>query len=212
MCGVAFVGFVVVGGLAGLLPAALAVVCAMQLWSADSRAWFDAKNGVAPKAAAAGDPFAPDAVAASPAPTTQTGASQPKPVRVAGLITLISSWLVVMFSAYYALVYATARDSYVESLAKEPTKSMLDDYDLAAADVARWMFIGFGVLGVLALLACFAAVLMLVGKPYGRVATMVLAAVTVPVSFVVVGIGWPWTIAAVIVLIKLSRPEARSTA
>ncbi len=56
MCGLAFVGFVVVGGLAGLLPAALAVVCATQLWSADSRAWFDAKNGVNPAPPA--DPFA----------------------------------------------------------------------------------------------------------------------------------------------------------
>ena len=38
MCGLSFVGFVAVGGLAGLLPAALSVVCATQLWSPDSRA------------------------------------------------------------------------------------------------------------------------------------------------------------------------------
>ncbi len=216
MCALAFLGFVAVGGLAGLFPAALAVVCAVQLWSSDSRAWFDAKNGVtapASPASPAGPAEAPVGAPAeiSSAPVAVTTTQLPKPVRVAGLVTLISSWLVVMFSGYFALVYATARDSYVESLSKEPTKSMLADYDLAAADVARWMFIGLSVLGVIALIACATAVLMLTGKPYARVATIVLAIVTVPLSFVVVGVGWPWTVAAVFVLIQLRRPAARKT-
>lgn len=216
MCGLAFVGFVAVGGLAGLLPASLALLCAVQLWSADSRAWFNAKNGVAapatpPVPAAPTDALASGYAEAPSTPGVVAKTQQPKPIRVAGLVTLVSSWLVVMFSGYFALVYATARESYVESLSREPTKTMLADYDLVAADVARWTFIGFSVLGVLALIACVAAVLMLVGMPQARFALMVLTIVTVPVSFLVVGIGWPWTIAAVVVLIQLRRPEARRT-
>ncbi len=211
MCGLSFVGFVAVGGLAGLLPAALSVVCATQLWSPDSRAWFDTKNGIT-RAEPTPDPDAPkSAASAAPVGTAvMTQTEQPKPVRVAGLVTLVASWLVVMFSAYYALIYTTSRQSYIESLSKEPTKSMLADYDLAAADVARWMFIGLSILGILAIAACVAAALMLIGKPHARIATIVLAAVTVPISFVVVGVGWPWTAAAIFVLVQLRRPAART--
>mgnify|MGYP002682376174 CR=1 FL=1 len=195
----------------GLLPAALSVVCATQLWSPDSRAWFDTKNGIT-RAEPTPDPDAPkSAASAAPVGTAvMTQTEQPKPVRIAGLVTLVASWLVVMFSAYYALIYTTSRQSYIDSLSKEPTKSMLADYDLAAGDVARWMFIGLSILGILAIAACVAAALMLIGKPHARIATIVLAAVTVPISFVVVGVGWPWTAAAIFVLVQLRRPAART--
>lgn len=205
LCGIAFLGFVAIGGLAGLLPAALAVICAIQLWSPESKAWFDAKNGVvrpaepAPLTAAPGDP-------AVPAPV---GSQLPKPVRVAGLVALIASWLVLMFSAYYALIYVTARESYVDSISKGSTKRMLDDYGIDPSDFVTWMFMFFIVCGVLALLACTTAALMLRGVSWARTATIVLAAVTVPVSFVFVGVGWPWTAAAVFVLVQLRRQQAR---
>lgn len=206
MCGLAFVGFIGVGGLAGMLPAVLAVVCAMQLWSPESRAWFDAKNGVArpvvppvPVAPVAG----PGAVPAAP--------PLPKSIRVAGLVTLIASWLVLMFSAYYALIYVTARSSYVDSLSKGSTKKMLDEYGVAPADFVTGMFIFFVVCGVLALLACTAAALMLRGVPHARTATIVLAAVSIPLSFMFVGAGWPWTAAAVYVLVQL-RPKQPNSA
>ncbi|MEO6604237.1 MAG: hypothetical protein ABIN55_01365 [Aeromicrobium sp.] len=213
MCGLAFLGFVLVGGIAGLFPAALAVVCAVQLWSSDSSAWFNAKNGVAaPRTpsvppvplAAAPDPVGAISVADPQAP------GRPKAVRVAGLVTLIASWLVLMLSAYFTLIYTTARESYIESISKGSTKRMLDDYDILPADLVDWMFIFFAVCGVLAILACAAAVLLLTGKRFGRAATMVFAGAAVPLSFLFVGVGWPWTAAAVFVLVKLSRPEART--
>jgi hypothetical protein len=71
------------------------------------------------------------------------------------------------------------------------------------------MFVFFVVCGVLALMACAAAALLLKGARHARVATMVLAGVAAPMSFLFVGVGWPWTAAAVFVLVKLSRPDAR---
>ncbi len=200
MCGLAFVGFIGIGGLAGMLPAVLAVVCAMQLWSPESRAWFDAKNGIA-------RPVVPPAPVAGPGPGPDAAPPLPKPVRIAGLVALIASWLVLMFSAYYALIYVTARSSYVDSLSKGSTKKMLDEYGIAPADFVTWMFIFFVVCGVLALLACTAAALMLRGVAHARTATMVLAAVSVPLSFFFVGVGWPWTAAAVFVLVQLRRKQ-----
>lgn len=212
MCGLTFIGFVVAGGLLGLFPAALAVVCAFQLWSQDSRAWFDAKNGGTARSQTAvvapPDPVPPSAAPVAgpiPVPAQQT---LPKPVRIAGLVTLIASLLVAVFSAYYAFVYFVARDSYVESLSEDPMKGMLADYNLEPAETARLMFFVFAALGVFALLACISAGLMLVGKTYARIVTVVLAVVTVPVSFIVVGLGWPWTIAAIYVLILLRKPES----
>lgn len=214
MCGLAFLGFVLIGGIAGLFPAALAVLCAMQLWSPDSRAWFNAKNGVAVPPVQTVQPVpldaAPDPAGAMPVAAPQA-ATRPNAVRVAGLVTLIASWLVLMFSAYFTLVYTTARESYIESISKGSTKKMLDDYDIVPADLVDWMFIFFVVCGVLALLACASAVLLLTGKRFGRVATIVLAGVAAPVSFLLVGVGWPWTAAAVFVLVKLSSPEARTS-
>lgn len=211
MCGLAFVGFVLVGGIAGLFPAALAVVCAAQLWAPDSRAWFNAKNGmaVAPAPTVTAEPVAAEPVAAPPVAAPQA-ASRPRSVHVAGLVTLIASWLVVMFSAYFTLVYTTARESYVDSISKGSTKKMLDEYGIVPSDFVDWMFIFFAVCGVLALMACAAAALLLKGTRHARVATMVLAGIAVPVSFLIVGVGWPWTAAAVFVLVKLSRSDART--
>ncbi|MDR7085164.1 hypothetical protein J2X11_000003 [Aeromicrobium panaciterrae] len=203
MCGLAFVGFIGIGGLAGMLPAVLAVVCATQLWSPDSRAWFDAKNGVVRPAV----PPVPGSPIAGPVAAPAVPLEQPKSVRIAGLVALIASWLVLMFSVYYALIYVTARDSYVDSLSKGSTKKMLDEYGIAPSDFVTWMFIFFVVCGVLAVLACTAAALMLRGVPRARTATIVLAAVSVPVSFVFVGVGWPWTAAAVFVLVQLRRRQ-----
>jgi hypothetical protein len=211
ICGLAFIGFVAAGGFAGLLPAALAIICAMQLWSPDSRAWFDIKNGVtAPPAAA--DPFAAaQTPVAAPAIAAPPAASLPKPVRIAGLVTLIASWLVVMFSAYFALIYTTARESYVDSISNGSTERMLDDLGVEASDFVTWMFIFFVVSGTLAVMACVSAALMLRGVRRARVVTLVLAAISVPVSFVFVGVGWPWTAAAVVVIVQLSQREARTS-
>jgi hypothetical protein len=211
MCGLTFIGFVAAGGFAGLLPAALAIICAMQLWSPDSRAWFDTKNGVtAPPTPT--DPFATAAIpeAASPI-AAPPAASQPKPVRVAGLVTLIASWLVVMFSAYFVLIYTTARESYIDSISNGSTERMLDDLGVEPSDFVTWMFIFFVVSGILAVMACASAALMLRGVRRARMATIVLAAISVPVSFVFVGVGWPWTAAAVFVIVQLNLPGARTS-
>lgn len=204
MCVVAFVGFVAVGGLAGLLPAALAVVCATQLWSRESRAWFDAKNGVTPA-----QPTDPLLVADTTGGVPAARARQPKPVRVAGLVTMIGSWLVVMFSAYFTLVYATARESYVESISTGSTQRAFDDLGVQPADFVDWMFIYFIICGVLALMACASSAMLLRGIPHGRVATLTLAVASLPLSAALVGVGWPWTAAAIVVIVMLNRREAR---
>ncbi len=124
-------------------------------------------------------------------------------------MTLIGSWLVVMFSGYYALVYTTARESYVESISKGSTKRTFDELGVDPSDFVTWMFIYFVVCGVLALLACASAALMLRGVPQARMATIVLAIASMPLSFVFVGVGWPWTAAAVCVIVMLNRSEAK---
>ena len=223
MAGITCLIFVATGGLIGLLSAAFAIVCGLQLWSPASGAWFDAKNGITPAAAVilppqgyvtAGatlvHPGDEPSLPATGETSVEPGARRPKPVLVAGLVTLVAAWLVATFCGYFMFVYFTARDSYIESLSTQPSKGWLESSNLAPEQVAHWAFIGCAVLGPIALFACAAASLMLAGKAYGRVLTLVLAVVTVPLSLLAVGVGIPWMAAAVAVIVLLRKPEARA--
>lgn len=211
MCGFACLAFLVTGGLFGLLPAAFAMICGFRLWTPESRAWFEVESGEVPVVAVVGasTTLAPESTLPSPASTTGPMARRPKPVLIAGIVTLCAASLIVMFCGYFMVVYLTARSSYIASLSDQPMKRMLASNDLEPAQVAHWLFVGCAVLGPIALLACAAAALLLLGSSYGRGATLALAWLTVPLSLVVFGVGLPWTIAAIVVIIQLRKPESR---
>jgi hypothetical protein len=75
LCGIAFLVFASLG-LAGLLPAAFAGVCAWSLWTPEARRWFDQVDG-REVPAVAGATRRPDAALPSATPTAHPSAQHP---------------------------------------------------------------------------------------------------------------------------------------
>ncbi len=229
--------FFVAGGIIGLLPAAFAIGCAFYLWSPEARAWFDAKNGRAPRTSTP-EPARPDPFAAPPAGAppvapgvqqgVQQGAPQPVPyvphaypgprrparpssVVAAGVVTLSAAGVVAAVCGLNALLYLLSPDEYVQLLRDQPlTDDSVDELGVSVETLARWLFVGCGVLTALSLLGMLAGALVLARVRAGRVLALVLAVVTVPVGLAVVPVGWPWAVAAGLVVWWLTRPDAKS--
>jgi hypothetical protein len=222
---VAAVAFVAFGGLLGLLPATLAMMCAVQLWSHESRTWFAVKNGrtpppartpaPAPVMAAPGggagawspDPAAP-VVGPSAGSPAAPPAGRPAAVMTAGLITVGAAGIVAFMSAMILAVYAFAREEFMQAQAESPARDMfgLTQAELEQSlDSSVAMFSVFLPLSVLALVAGTA---LLMNRGWGRWLTLALAYVTVPLGILTL-VGIPWTAAAIVVIVLLRRPDVR---
>lgn len=229
MCGVASVLFVAIGGLIGLLPAAFAISCAFQLWGPDARQWFAVKNGKQPAVAvplAGTSPALPaqprDAGTQAPAGSDQPAqtvltasaamqAASPRPrsVLAAGLVTIISAGLVVGVGTLFLLTYFVSYDEMIRAQQTSPFRDMIAMTDVELVAAFDQAAVACAVIVPLSLLASAAATAMLMGKSYGRIATLVLAVVTAPFALITV-VGVPWTAAAIAVVILLRRPEAKA--
>lgn len=219
-------------GLLGLLPAAFAFGCAFYLWSPESRAWFDAKNGRVPAATepARPDPFAAPAAGAAPvdaahgpaSPATYPGpgpttarpvvaARRPAPVLVAGVVTLVASGLVAAVAGLNALLYLSSPGEYERLLADQPVADQaVEQLGVSVETLARGMFVGCTLLALLALVGVLAGALVLAGLRAGRVLALVASGLTVPLALVLFPVGLPWAVSAALVLWWLTRPEARA--
>lgn len=212
MCALVGLGFAAVGGLIGLLAAAFAIMCAVQLWSRDARAWFDAKSGIGPVPAAPATgtspatAFAPVSGAALPASSRHP---RPASVQVAGIVTIIASWAVIAAGSLIIAQYLTAREAMLQAQKSSPIRNWVAMTDSELAEALHTVVVISAVAVPLSLLAVAAASLLLMGRPVGRTATLALAVITVPVSFASV-IGLPWTAAAIVVIIALRKPEAQA--
>lgn len=233
MCGIAGMMFVGIGGLIGLLPAALAIACAIQLWSPDARAWFDVKSGRTPAAASRTerpDPFAPSAqptgtgqaqagstlIAASGAQPTPYApplgqVKRPASMTSAAVITLVGSAVVAGFCALALLAFAIVGDDYENTLNEQKfTRDLIRDSGVDVSTLMTMSIIMSAICLVLAVVGLGAALAVLGGRPIGRVALFVMAIVTLVVSLIGFPVGIPWTVASIIVLVQLNKPESRA--
>ena len=239
MCGLASLLFLA-GGIWGILPAAFAIGCAFYLWSSEARVWFALKNGKAlpvgsnpplgghafaapPEAIGSnrpevGAPSVPAGSLAYPAaadapPLIAVQASRPKSVFVAALVAICASGLVALVCGVNAIAYLVAPDAYVTLLEDQPMlrdSGILDDLGMSVATFAKVIFAVCAAVTILVLAAIAAAFLVIRGSKAGRIALVVLSAITVVLSIVTFPVGLPWTAAAITVIVCLSRPAARA--
>ena len=238
MCGFASLLFLA-GGIWGILPAAFAIGCGFYLWSSESREWFAVKNGKASPARSilplGGHAFAaPDAPAGIETPTASASepagslaypaaadappligvqGSRPTPVLAAALVAVCASGLVALVCGVNAIAYLVAPDSYVTLLEDQPVlrdSGVLADLGMSVPTFAAVIFAVCAAITILSLAAIAAAILVIRGSKAGRIALIVLSAVTVALSIVTFPVGLPWTAAAITVIVCLLRPTARA--
>lgn len=222
----AALAFVLTGGLVGLLPAAFAVAAIVQLWSRESRVWFDVVNGREPSVALPAapvptpsrpDPFA--AGAAAPQVVQQPVAPaaphepdrMPSSVRTIVIITSIATGLAMAAGALYLLIHLLAYDAVLQAQLDSPFRSMIEGGEDEIVRAMRVTAVISGIAVALGAAALLAMMLLVKRKAFGHVALTVLAGVTIIVGvFTLVGV--PWAAAAIWVLVLLRRRESRSWA
>lgn len=238
MCGLASLLFLA-GGIWGILPAAFAIGCGFYLWSSEARVWFAVKNGKASPSASNPPPganaFATPAIptgfetqtASTPAPTeslaypAEAGAppliaaqvGRPKSALVAALVAICASGLVTFVCGVNAIAYLAAPDAYVTLLEDQPVlleSGVLAELGMSTATFAKAIFVVSAAIAILAIAAIAAAILVIRGSKAGRVALLVLSAITVPLSILMFPVGLPWTAAAVTVIVCLLKADAKA--
>ncbi|MFI5430266.1 hypothetical protein [Aeromicrobium sp. UC242_57] len=136
--------------------------------------------------------------------------SLPKPVRVATWTTFIGSAIVAGTSVLALLVLGLVGDDYERLLRESPFgQSMIDDAGLDYDQLYQTSMVIFGMCLALALGGLAASVLVLTKRRSGGVFLFVMGAVTVITSIVLFPIGIPFTVAAIVVLVQLRKPESR---
>ena len=153
----------------------------------------------------------PAAVGAPPLVAVQT--SRPTPVLVAALVAVCASGLVALVCGVNAIAYLVAPDAYVTLLEEQPVlrdSGVLADLGMSVPTFAAVIFAVCAAITILALAAIAAAILVIRGSKAGRIALVVLSAVTVAFSIVAFPVGLPWTAAAITVIVCLFRPSARA--
>ena len=207
-------------GWLGLVQALFLLFAAAMLWSPDARQWYAARQAPEGEGAAApADARAPANPWTAPAqsePTVETAAApvrtthRPRAVLAAGLVTVIGSSLVGGLSALYLVIYAFARDEYVQVVKDGPFADVYSPAELDnALQAAFWACL---VLVPLAAAGLAAGLSLLARLPVGRAATLALSWVTAAVGVVLVPFGLLGTGAAVAVIILLNRDESRAWA
>lgn len=220
-------------GILGIIPAAFSIFCAIYLWTAEAQRWFAVKNGkiAAPAVDARPNAFAeaPPAPAASPdaqtvaQPAVQPGVHQgqgqvaavaaprpPSAVQAAGLVTLIGSSITFLLSGVALLVFlTTSRAEILRAYDDSPTWQRWGVSEAEISDAIDNSIIICAVAAVLSALAIVAAIALLLNKKAGRIATLVLACITVPFGVLSI-VGLPWAIAAAVVVYLLQKAEVRS--
>lgn len=195
------------------IQAIFLVLCVAQLWSGELRRYF---RGEAPAVrtprpapvAAVGPPVQPDQQVQ---PVQATRQALPQPISIAAWTGFIASLLVTAFCALMLFAFAVIGGDYDRVLRESKrTANMVRDSGmdvdtlfLVSTIVAAALF----VLGVIGLLSSIA---LLTGRRQGGIALLVMAAVSVVVSIVGFPFGIPWTVAAIVVIVQLRKPESRA--
>lgn len=216
---------------------ALAVVFSIRLWTGEVRTYFRTLAGHAPpppkaprpakpsKVSAAADPFATPVAAAEQrtvqqaehppqgyyAPHPSAPNRPPKSVSTAVWIAFTGSIIVAAVSALGLLVLGLMGSDYERLMSESPLSDrLLDRADMTYDQIYQSSITIFGVCLALSLGGLAASIRVLVKKRSGDVFLFVMTVVTIVASVLFIPIGIPWTIAAIVCLVQLRKPESRA--
>lgn len=217
LCGLAALTFVGLG-LAGLLPAMIAAAIIALLWNREARRFFAGEEpplelGAAPAVQAPRPPAAPSAASSEAVPPPpQVGVRRPGSVTLVLLLTGIGAVIVAAFAAVSLLVVTAGRGEYERALSEEGLTQDLLRSSQINADVAiaiiTWSAVVWLVLAVAGVaIALWAATQRSVAA---RRALFTMAVITLVVSVLFFPLGLPWTAAAIVALVQLSKPDAKT--
>lgn len=226
LCGLAALMFLA-SGLVGLLPAMVAVTCIALLWTPDARRFFAGdeqplKLGAAPAVRQQRSPAAhpalqgPGATGSSSSPPAgpppYRPGRRPASVTLSLLITGIGSGLAAGFGAITLLVVTLGRAEYERALNEQGTmQDILRSSQISAEDaiaIVTWSSAVWLVLAVVALAVTLWAATR--RSPGARKALFAMSVVTLVVSLLFVPFGLLWTAAAIVVIVQVSKPDARA--
>lgn len=215
-------------GLAGLLPAAVALACAFTLWSADARRWFDAKGGRTPvELGGRPDPFADRSAdmsatshaaprvttphaAASPGTTTAVD-RRPRAVALGAGFALALSVLAAAMGALALLLSTVGESAYRRSIEDSGTvRDMMQMAGVSVDDMLSLMTLAGAGWLLMGVVGAVAAVATLAGSNPGRLLLRIMSVLTVGVSMLFLPLGLLTGAAAVLSLVQMQRPEARA--
>lgn len=204
--------FAATGPFISKLQAIFLLVCVAQLWSGDIRRHF---RGEAPAVRAprpAPVPVVTPPVqplpSGVPAPTRK---ALPQPITIAAWTGLISSLIVTGFCALMLFAFAIIGGDYDRVLRESKrTADAVRDSGMDVDTLFRLITIGSSVVFVLGVVGLLASIALLAGRREGGIALLVMAAISCVVSIVGFPIGLPWTVATIVVIVQLRKPESRA--
>ena len=185
------------------------LLCIAQLWSGELRRYFRGEAPVvrtprpAPVAA-----VTPQAQVGPPAAPRQV---LPHPISIAAWTGFIASLLVTAFCALMLFAFAVIGGDYDRVLRESKrTANMVRDSGMDVDTLFLVSTIVAAVLFVLGVIGLLASIALLTGRRQGGIALLVMAAVSAVVSIVGFPFGIPWTVAAIVVIVQLRKPESRA--
>ncbi|WP_269305104.1 hypothetical protein [Aeromicrobium sp. HA] len=221
-------------GAAGILPAVLGSLIVYLLWSAPARQWFAVVNGRTPLSLGT-EP----SVSGAPAefrPTPQSSAGQlavqpppydpaqhaglpqqpvapagrPRPVGLALIIAGLGSLFGALGSGLVLLALVAMRDQVIAQYDdNDLLRGQLDTAGISAEQmvtIGTWLFGSWLVVSVLGLVATAWAAS---GGPMGWWALIVVSVLTAGIAALGLPVGLLWILGAIVVIVQLSRPEAK---
>lgn len=200
------------------------LLCIAQLWSGELRRYFRGEAPVVrpprPAPVASAVPTSAPAQHAQPtqavqqlpfAPPAPTRPPLPQPISIAAWTGLIGSLLVTAFCALMLFAFAIIGGDYDRVLRESRrTANMVRDSGMDVDTLFLVSTIVAAVLFVLGVIGLLCSIALLTGRRHGGTALLVMAAVSVVVSIVAFPFGIPWTVAAIIVIVQLRKPESRA--
>ncbi|MRK00277.1 hypothetical protein GEV27_01960 [Aeromicrobium sp. S22] len=133
----------------------------------------------------------------------------PRPVGIAVWTTFVGSLMAALPAAILLLGFAVVGTDYDSWIEQGGVGADMIDLRESEFDTAVRFILAFSSISLVASAAgLFAAIRVLVTKRSGGVFLFVMTVVTIIISIIGFPIGLPWTVAAVVALIQLRRPEA----
>ena len=198
------------------IQAIFLLLCIAQLWSGELRRYFrgEAPLERSPRPA----PVVPVAQSTGSAQQLRSSCTSaptrpplPQPISVAAWTGFIASLLVTAFSALMLSAFAIIGGDYDRVLRESKrTASMVRDSGMDVDTLFLVSTIVAAVLFVLGVIGLLCSIALLTGRRQGGIALLVMAAVSVVVSIVGFPFGIPWTVAAIVVIVQLRKPESRA--
>lgn len=219
----------VFAGVAGIFPAVLAFLIVYLLWNAPARHWYAVVNGRTPLslgAAPAVDP-APDPAPAATRPTAPgidapapppydpaqhaPAAGRPRPVRLALIVALVGGVLGTGLSGLVLAAVVGLNSEVVRQYEESPLlRDQLDASGMSAdqlVTLVTWLFAAWFAVSILLVIAVAWAA---TGRRSGWWALLVASVLAAGLGALGLPLGLVWILGAIVVVVQLTRPEARA--